>query len=87
MEVFPVTPGTARERAAATRDRSATLRVQLAWTTAVARREIRRARHLLAAAEAAVGLNLPWQEPDLELESVLVVLDGGLTSLPTNGPA
>jgi hypothetical protein len=83
MEPFPVAVAEARERAAATRNRSTLLRAHLSWTIVMTRREMRRASILLAAAEQMLGLDLPWQEPDGELDRVLVVLDGGAESTPT----
>ena len=68
----------ARERAAATRAESAALRAHIDWTLANARKEIRRTRLLLSAAEQSLGFGLVWQEPDSDLDRILVPLDGGL---------
>jgi hypothetical protein len=73
-----VEPAVARERAVVTRERSVRLRAELDWTLAVAGKEIGRARTIVAAGELAVGRGLVWEEPDGELDYVLVPLDGGI---------
>jgi hypothetical protein len=67
-----------RERASVTRARSAEMRERLEWLYARSRREIRRANALVADAELARGRGLHWEEPGIELERVLVPIDGGL---------
>jgi hypothetical protein len=70
-------PVQVRERASAARARSEQSRQQLHWLFARSRRELRRANALVAEAEPARGRGLHWEEPDIELERVLVPLDGG----------
>jgi hypothetical protein len=66
-----------RAHARVTRAESVRLRAELRVTRYRGRRQIRLAKKLVATARESLGLDLAWQEPDGELDRVLVPLDGG----------
>ena len=67
-----------RVHARVTREESVRLRAELRVTLYRGRRQVRRAKELVSAAQRSLGLELAWQEPDGDLDHVLVSLDGGL---------